>query len=388
MGDAYATICDNAYETLNICLLHTAYRLIQKEVNMEVIHKWLPQVWDFMNESKVIGGIIIVVAFAILAWLVDLILDRVLTAMVRKSKFHLDDKILEILHRPIWLSIVLVGAITGVQWISPREPFGFVFVSLLKSLLVVVWAFAINRIVLRIVEDWVRHWREAGREGSEIIGLVGNITRVLVLAGGIFLLLSIWKINITPLLASAGIAGVAVALAAKETLSNFFGGITVLLDQPYKVGDYIVLDSGERGEVVEIGLRSTRILTRDDVQISIPNAIITNTKVINESAPEPRFRVRIKVGVAYGSDVDQVEEILLNVARNNPHVSPKPEPRVRFRVFGDSSLDFELLCWAHRPHDKGRIIHELNREIYKVFGQEGVVIPFPQRDVHVHSQGG
>jgi len=232
----------------------------------------------------------------------------------------------------------------------------------------------------------ISHWREAGREGSEIIGLVGNLTRIIVLAGGIFLLLSMWKINITPLLASAGIAGVAVALAAKETLSNFFGGVTVLLDQPYRVGDYIVLDSGERGEVVQIGLRSTRILTRDDVQISIPNAIITNTKVINESAPEPRFRVRIKVGVAYGTDVDQVEDILLNVARNNPHVSPQPEPRVRFRVFGDSSLDFELLCWAHRPHDKGKIIHELNRGIYKSFGQEGIVIPFPQRDVHVHSQ--
>jgi len=353
---------------------------------MEVLHKWLPQVWAFMNESKVIGGVIIVVAFAILAWVVDFIMNRVLTALVRKSKFRLDDKILEILHRPVWVSVILVGAIAAVQWISPRPPFPFILTAALKSLLVLIWAFTINRMVLSIVEDWIRHWREAGREGSEIIGLVGNITRVVVLAGGIFLLLSIWKINITPLLASAGIAGVAVALAAKETLSNFFGGVTVLLDQPYKVGDYIVLDSGERGEVVEIGLRSTRILTRDDVQISIPNAIITNTKVINESAPEPRFRVRIKVGVAYGSDVDQVEEILLNVARNNPHVSPQPEPRVRFRVFGDSSLDFELLCWAHRPHDKGRIIHELNREIYKVFGQKGVVIPFPQRDVHVHAQ--
>jgi small-conductance mechanosensitive channel len=353
---------------------------------MEFIQKWLPQVWDFMNESKVIGGIIIVVAFAILAWVVNFIVDRVFTRLASKSKFHLDDKILKILDRPIWVSIVLVGAITAVQWISPKPPFPFIFTALLKSLLVLIWAFAINRVILRIVEDLIVHWRQAGREGSEIIGLVGNITRILVLAGGAFLLLSVWEINITPLLASAGIAGVAVALAAKETLSNFFGGVTVLLDQPYRVGDYIVLDSGERGEVVEVGLRSTRILTRDDVQISIPNSIITNTKVINESAPQPRFRVRIKVGVAYGTDVDQVEEVLLKAAHDNPLVSPKPDPRVRFRTFGDSSLDFELLCWAHRPHDKGRIIHELNREIYKAFDREGIVIPFPQRDVYVHSQ--
>jgi len=354
---------------------------------MEVLDKWLPQVLAFMNQSKVVGGVIIVVAFAALAWVVDLILDRVLTAIVRKSKFHLDDAILAVLHRPIWLSIVLLGAITAVQWISPRPPYPFVLIAVLKSCLVLIWAFAINRVVLRIVEDWIAHWRASGRHGTEMVGLGGNVVRLLVVAGGIFLFLSFWKINITPLLASAGIAGVAVALAAKETLSNFFGGITVLLDQPYKVGDYIILDSGERGEVAEIGLRSTRIVTRDDVQVSIPNSVITNTKVINESAPEPRFRVRIKVGVAYGSDVDQVEEILLDVASKNPHVSPNPEPRVRFRLFGDSSMDFELLCWAHRPHDKGRIIHELNREIYKSFGRSGIVIPFPQRDVYIHSQG-
>jgi small-conductance mechanosensitive channel len=354
---------------------------------MEVFDKWLPQVLAFMNQSKVVGGVIIVVAFFVLVWVVDLILDRVLTAIVRRSKFHLDDAILAVLHRPIWLSIVLLGAITAVQWISPRPPYHFVLTAVLKSCLVLIWAFAINRVVQRIVEDWIAHWRASGRHGTEMIGLGGNVVRLLVLAGGIFLFLSFWKINITPLLASAGIAGVAVALAAKETLSNFFGGITVLLDQPYKVGDYIILDSGERGEVAEIGLRSTRIVTRDDVQVSIPNSVITNTKVINESAPEPRFRVRIKVGVAYGSDVDQVEEILLDVASKNPQVSPNPEPRVRFRLFGDSSLDFELLCWAHRPHDKGRIIHELNREIYKAFGRSGIVIPFPQRDVYIHSQG-
>jgi small-conductance mechanosensitive channel len=353
---------------------------------MEVIQKWLPQVWAFMDESKVIGGIIIVVAFAILAWIVNFIVDRVFTALVRKSKFNLDDTILKILDRPIWVSIVLVGAITAVQWISPHPPFPFILTAVLKSLLVLIWVFAVNRVILRIMEDLISRWRQAGREGSEIIGLVGNITRIVVLAGGAFILLSVWEINITPLLASAGIAGVAVALAAKETLSNFFGGVTVLLDQPYKVGDYIILDSGERGEVAEIGLRSTRIVTRDDVQISIPNSVITNTKVINESAPEPRFRVRIKVGVAYGTDVDQVEEVLLSVAGDNPLVVTKPEPRVRFRAFGDSSLDFELLCWAHRPHDKGRITHQLNRATYKAFDQAGIVIPFPQRDVHVHSQ--
>ncbi len=353
---------------------------------MELLHKWLPTFWAFMNEHRVIGALIVVVVFALVAVVVDLIVVHVLLTLARRSRFHLDDAIIKILHRPIWLSIVIMGALTAVRWIAPRPPFAFILAAVLQTTLVLIWALTINRTVNRIIDDWISHWRESGRHGIEMIRLGGNITRIVVLAGAIFLLLSLWKINITPLLASAGIAGVAVALAAKETLSNFFGGITVLLDRPYKVGDYIVLDAGERGEVVEIGLRSTRIITRDDVQVSIPNSIITNTKVINESAPEPRFRVRTKVGVAYGTDVDQVEEVLLSVSRDNPLVVTEPKPRVRFRTFGDSSLDFELLCWAHRPHDKGRIIHELNREIYKAFGRGGIVIPFPQRDVYVHSQ--
>ncbi|MBW2408500.1 MAG: mechanosensitive ion channel [Deltaproteobacteria bacterium] len=137
--------------------------------------------------------------------------------------------------------------------------------------------------------------------------------------------------------------------------------------------------------MAEVGLRSTRLLTRDDIQISIPNSLMTNTKVINESAPRPRFRVRIKVGVAYGSDVNKVEEILLSLAKGNNLVAMVPEPRVRFRTFGDSSLEFELLCWAFRPQDKGRLIHALNHQIYNAFAAAGIQIPFPQRDVHVHA---
>jgi MscS family membrane protein len=156
-----------------------------------------------------------------------------------------------------------------------------------------------------------------------------------------------------------------------------------LTDRPFKGGDYIVLESGERGEVVDIGLRSTRIITRDDVQISVPNHILTNSKIINESAPRSRFRVHIEVGVAYGTDVDNVEKILLELAMANPLAADAPEPRVRFRRMGDSSLDFDLLCWVHRPHDKGKLTHQLNRDIYTTFKKVGIEIPFPQRDVHL-----
>ena len=130
-----------------------------------------------------------------------------------------------------------------------------------------------------------------------------------------------------------------------------------------------------------MGLRSTRMVTRDDVQISIPNANITDTKIINESVPKKRFRLRVKIGVAYGSDVDQVEELLLQTAKSNTMVSLLPEPRVRFRSFGDSALEFELLCWAYQPDTKGKLMHQLNRSVYNTFNESGIDIPFPQREV-------
>jgi len=217
-----------------------------------------------------------------------------------------------------------------------------------------------------------------------LFALTENIGLAIAGIMGALIVLAVWEVNLTPLLASAGLAGVIVALAAKDILGNFFGSISVFLDRPFRPGDFIVLGSGERGKVVHIGLRSTRILTRDDVLVSVPNAVIVSTKIINESAPERKMRVRIKVSVSYASDVARVEELLLKVARDNSLVLAEPEPRVRFREFGRWSLDFELLCWVANPKDKGLLIHELNSAILKEFNQAGIVFPIPQRDVYVH----
>ena len=133
-----------------------------------------------------------------------------------------------------------------------------------------------------------------------------------------------------------------------------------------------------------IGLRSTRILTTDDIEITIPNAVMGNAKIKNESGgPTEKHRVRIGVGVAYGSDIDKVRSILYKIALKNEHVCEEPEPNVRFKAFGDSSLDFQLLCWIKKPGMRGMVIDELNTAIYKEFNKNSVEIPFPQRDIHI-----
>lgn len=147
----------------------------------------------------------------------------------------------------------------------------------------------------------------------------------------------------TAFIASLGVLGIAVGFAAKDTIANLFAGVFILADQPYKIGDYIVLGSGERGRVRHIGIRSTRVLTRSDVEITIPNSIMGNTQITNESGgPVKKTRVFIDVGVAYGSDIEQVEKVILDSLKDLGNLETDPEPQVRFKLLGASSLDLQV----------------------------------------------
>lgn len=336
------------------------------------------------TSSPSLNALIAVALFVVAAKLVNLFLNRVLRRFTRFTKTDVDDRIIDLIQKPVFHTIVLAGivAAAGELELAPRTL--FYARGTLYSLLAIVWSVTAVRISNTIIEYAVAKSADLTGLSKDIVPLVENVSRIVLIVAAFMVVLSIWHIDITPVMASAGIAGAAVAFAAKDTIANFFGGISLFVDRPFKIGDFVVLDSGERGEVVNIGSRSTRIKTRDDIQIAVPNSVIASTKIINESAPVPNFRVRIPVGVAYGSDIDRVQETLLEIARANGNVIAEPEPRVRFRQFGDSSLNFELLCWAKEPVLRGRTIHELNCAIYKKFNELGIKFPFPQRDVHIH----
>ncbi len=349
----------------------------------DVIERFLDyfsRITGIMMEQRLLGAVVIMALFGVLAFLVDFFIHRIVDYIRKKSNIDIDKTFIGSIHRPAWITMVLVGALMSVTWLKLDPRIDYVVNAILKTLLIIVFAVGLGRLMKTICHRW---WVKR-RQGQQIIHLIENVGRVMLLVAAVALLLLVWQIDVSPLLASAGIVGLAVALAARDTLANFFGGINIFLDRPFATGDYIILESGERGEVVDIGVRSTLIRTRDDEQISIPNSIVANTKIINESAPEPRYRVRIKVGVAYNSNLEEVEAAMLAVAFSNQSISHVPEPRVRFRAFGDSSLEFELLCWAKTPADRGRVIHELNLAIFGEFQTRKISIPFPQRDVYMH----
>ena len=314
---------------------------------------------------------------------IDLLFTRVLARFTARTKTAIDERLFAILHRPIFYSILLAGIYVAIARFTLPERALFYLAGLLKTLALLIWSFAVMRVILLLIQTMERRARGKDLLRRRFAPLFENLTKIAVFVIALIILLSIWGIPVTALLASAGLMGLVIGFAARDILANFFGGLFVLADSPYKIGDYIVLDSGEKGIVMDIGLRSTRIKTRDDIEITIPNAQIANSKIINESGPEERTRVRVRVGVAYGSDIDKVKAVLAEVADKNEHVCPEPTPRVRFREFGDSSLNFELLCWIEDPLSRGLVLDELNTAIYKRFAEEGIEIPFPQRDVYI-----
>jgi small-conductance mechanosensitive channel len=295
------------------------------------------------------------------------------------------------LERPFFLLVFFFGLNLAMRVLGFGLGFPLSLIQnshhLLVTLLVLVWLQAGFQIFRLVLESLGRHHETVPIVEERTIPLFDIIGKLLLLGGASYTVLMVWGIDPTAWLASAGVLGIAVGFAAKDTLANLFGGFFIVADAPYKLGDFIILDSGERGRVTHVGIRSTRLLTRYDIEITIPNLLMANAKIINESGgPWKKERVRIKIGAAYGSDADQVCDVLLAVAREHEHICTQPEPRVRLRGFGDSSLDFELLCWIDEPVLRGRHSHELNMAVYKAFARAQIEIPYPKRDVYLHTQ--
>ncbi len=350
------------------------------EVLMEIINQLLAHMGITMEEALIRGAVVIAVATLVATWVVRFLGNRAVLAVCRWSGLGIQGRLFDIISRPLWITVLLLGILLEMQWVMPSPTADFAVAGAAQTALAIMWAVALGRILYLVCG----RLRLSHPHGAEVFRLTENIGTVLICLMGALTVLSVWRIDLTPFLASAGFAGIVAALAAKDTLANFFGGINVFLDRPFKTGDYIILSSGERGEVVHIGLRSTKIITRDDILVSIPNAVMANSKIVNESAPDPKFRVRTRVSVSYSSNADQVEELLLKGTRDNPLVADEPAPQVRFRAFGESGLEFDLLFWIYESKDRDKALHEVNRAILAEFNRAGIVFAVPQRDIYLH----
>ncbi|MCW9024825.1 MAG: mechanosensitive ion channel family protein [Gammaproteobacteria bacterium] len=337
------------------------------------------------GENTYLQAIVVLFAGLFLGKLVNYLLSNIIHRLARISQTHLDDKLLELIRPPVYFSVILVAATIAVS-LAFSGQIQTVLLSIFQTIAIFIWSVFIvrlTRLLLRAASEQTERFTAVR---TQTLPLFENLAIIIVLVLSIYIIFSAWNVDMTAWLASAGIIGIAVGFASKDTLSNLFSGVFILADAPYKIGDFIVLDSGERGEVTHIGIRSTRLLTRDDVEVTIPNAIMGNSKITNESGgPHTKYRIRLKVGVAYGTDIDVVKDLLMQIALEEGNVCHDPEPRVRFRQFGGSSLDFELLCWVDEPVLRGRVLDRLNSTVYKQFQEKKIEIPYAKQDLYIKS---
>lgn len=351
---------------------------------MQALIDWLQPVLDLFGEQPYMRSIVALMLGFAVANLISFIVSRIITRLVLRTGNTLDDRIIALARGPLYWTVIAISALIALSMLGATGAVAGIGKSIIFSVLLVIWSIFVINLLRAVLKSVSMRKGTHGLIRPQTLPLFNNASLILVLVLSIYLFFEAWNIDMTAWLASAGIIGIAVGFAAKDTLSNLFAGVFILADGPYKIGDYVVLDSTERGKVTHIGIRSTRILTRDDVEVTIPNSIMGNSRITNETGgPHEKFRIRVPVGVAYGSDVDEVREILMKVAIDEPQVCDDPEPRVRFRRFGNSALEFELLCWVSNPELRGRVLDTLNTAIYKQFMLSGVEIPYSKHDVYI-----
>ncbi|MFQ6092875.1 MAG: mechanosensitive ion channel family protein [bacterium] len=338
--------------------------------------------------KEVVLSVLIVALSLLVAKGVDLLIRWVGRHVTSRTRTELDDALIGAIKRPMFYAVVLIGFYIAAHRLAltPEVKGSTLKVvdSILFTLAIIVGASILWRVSGTFIR-WYTHTvavRTATRFDDEFAPLIGRIVKALIFFVAAIVILDYFGINVNSLVVSLGVGSLAIALAAKDTLANMIAGVVIMIDRPFRIGDRILLSSGEKGDVYDIGLRSTKILTFDNTLIVMPNAQIINEKLTNLSYPDPKIRVRVDVGVAYGTDLEKAKNIMIDVCREHPDVLDDPEPQCWFIDFGDSSLNLSVRCRVANYGQQWRVGEELRMRINRRFEEEGIEIPFPQRVVH------
>ena len=309
---------------------------------------------------------------------------RVLQGWAKKTVTQIDDIIVEVFGTPTIYWCFAIGLYIGAEVSDIPKQYVFYFSKTIYVIIILSVTLAATNFSGRIFSNYVRK----SNLPIPTTGLAYGILKGTILTLGLLIILSVFGVSIAPLLTALGVGGLAVALALQDTLANLFAGIHILVEKSVRVGDFIKIESGQEGYVDDITWRTTRIRMLPNNMVIIPNNKLSQSIVTNYYLPEKRMSLLIPIGVAYSSDPDRVEKILVEEAKGAvgevPGLLGDPQPFVRFIPgFGDSSLDFTLICQVAEFTDQYLAQHELRKRIFRRFNSEGIEIPFPHRTVYM-----
>ena len=335
--------------------------------------------------AQVAPSVGVAVGVALLLLLIRHYLLRWLERVAARTTTHLDEVFIDALRTPTVLWCLAIGLLAGLDAAPLPRHLATWGTSTVGALVIL----SVTIVVANALARSLRHLGQRMQAGTPLTGLGTVLVKTVVFTLGVLLVLSTIGVAITPILAALGVGGIAVGLALQDTLSNLISGVHILLEKPVRVGDYVKLETGQEGYVTDVGWRTTRVRMLPNNMVIVPNAKLAQSIVTNYYLPEQRMSLLIPISVSYEADPDRVEALLVEeatrAAAEVPGLLADPAPFVRFIPgFGESSLDFTLICQVSEFVDQYLAQHELRKRILRRFRVEGIEIPFPQRVVHVH----
>jgi len=350
--------------------------LTQKTIFQITVENWLNM------------AVSVIMAF-VFGFLLSRLVYYALGIAVAKTKIKYDDDFLVAIRHQLTLIFIVIGFQIGTL----RLPFIDVAVKqMLDRFYVAIYVVAATIIVWHLIDamvEWYLNEVAPARDPHQtdtILLLLHRVARVLLITISIIMLLSLYHVNVNALIAALGIGGLALSLAAQDTLTNVISGIMIMLDQPFRVGDRIEIQGlGTWGDVVDIGLRTTRIRTRDNRLVIVPNNSISSSQIVNYTYPDPQYRIQIEIGIGYGQDIEKVRKIIIDTVRQVGGVLPDKPVDALYVEMSPSAMTFRVRWWIDSYIDTRRMFDRVNTALQNALDAAGVEMPFNTMDINIHN---
>jgi small-conductance mechanosensitive channel len=333
---------------------------------------------EALLQNEYVVFLLFIVGFAAFGYVFNFVLRTYVLMLTRKTETDIDDIILDIVMKPLYVFILGIGFYVALQRLSILQPYGLHINRIFFVFTVISFSYLLSRIFGILLSRWLK----VKKRFQKTPRLLNKIVSIIIYLVAALMILSYFEIEITPMIATLGLGGVAIGLALQNTMTNFFAGLHILSDRPIDVGHYVQFPGAE-GYVEDIGWRSTRIRTRQNTYLIVPNAKLAESIVLNYALPLNQTNILVKCGVAYGSDLKKVETVTLAVARHIQRTvdgaSKNYQPLVRYHTFGDSNIDFTVWLAVETFEHKWFVEHEFIKALKERYDKENIEISWPVR---------
>ncbi len=338
---------------------------------------------EIMFQNEYIQFFLILLGSIIFAHIFSFVLKKYVKRVAQKTKTDIDDIILAIITKPLYILIIFIGLHIALKSLAVSAS----YTLWIDRAFFVITVLILSLLASKVLSVLLSRWLKVQKRFEKTPQLISKILSSVIYLIALLMILSYFKIEITPLIAALGIGGLAVGLALQNTLSNFFAGLHIIADRPINIEDFIELpDANISGYVEDIGWRSTKIRTLPNTIVIVPNSKLAENIIVNVSLPEEEMAALVQCGVAYGSDLKKVEKATIDVARKIQKTVPGAaktfEPFIRYHTFGDSNINFTVILRVEKFVDKYLVIHEFIKALKERYDKEGIEISWPVRKIY------